>query len=278
MNVTWVTTFEQKMWEASGRHLAESFLDRRVPGRLVCCHEGGPAVAAAVGRLACARLEAVPLDGDEFLRQWLAKNHDVVPQSLGGGHPGCACRGGPFEPKDKRHRMPCAGAWFCKNASRWFRKVAALRLVGERLHDRRQAGDRGGGDDVVVWVDADCRFHKAPTTLQVASWFEGGSAVFYLQSRRPVLEAGVVGYWLARGADKILGWMIDCYFSGRYRGMLRWDDSYVLQKALAKNPDVKRVDLAYRVGKHAAVVEHSVLKDFLRHDKGKHGRGLGIMT
>jgi hypothetical protein len=162
----------------------------------------------------------------------------------------------------------CVGAWFNRNASRWFRKMAALRAAAEAY--------KSHSDLCLVWVDADCEFANPVDERVVASWF-AGTAVFYHKSKRPVLEAGVVGYNLAAGAEPILRWMLECYDSGNYRGLVRWDDSYVLQKAIEKNPDVPVADLASFVGENAQVIPYGPVGPYIVHAKGRHGRVLGIM-
>jgi len=65
------------------------------------------------------------------------------------------------------------------------------------------------------------------------------------------------------------------YTSGAFRKEDRWDDSMQLQKVLLA-PDVKAVDLATAVTGNADVVENSALRGYVTHDKGRHGRKLGI--
>ena len=48
-----------------------------------------------------------------------------------------------------------------------------------------------------------------------------------------------------------------------------------LQKVLLA-PNVKAVDLATAVTGNADVVENSALRGYVTHDKGRHGRKLGI--
>jgi hypothetical protein len=274
----WVTSFAADMYAISGAPLLASFRDQGTAGRLLACTEGldPDAVAAAGAPPGDQRVLAVDLGSREFLRRWLEDNADIIPTHLGGREErGCQCPGGPYGPHDKRHRMPCVGQWFCRNASRWFRKMAALDLAWELARAGTLAAD------TLVWIDADCEFQQAVSVDRLWEWFQRGQAdVFYLRSTRPVLEGCVVGYRIDRSGAVCLDWMRQCYVSKSYRGLQRWDDCYVLQKALERCPDVPRVDLAHGVGEHAAVVPYSALAGFIVHDKGRHsrGRGRGIMT
>lgn len=260
----WVTSFGPDMYAASGRALLDSFVSRRPDGRLLAAVEGlEPASVVRPG------VDVLSLDGDPFLVRFLAEQADVIPAHLGGRapEPHCRCPGGPYGPHDRRHRLPCLGHWFCRNFSRWFRKVAALRLA---VRVRPDAG-------LVVWVDADCRFRRHVDVATVRrSWFAGDRDVFYLKAGRPVMETGVVGYRGA-GGRAVLERLVDRYRSGRFRSDPRWDDSYQTQEALAESGR-PAVDLAWKVGPHAAVVPYSALAAYLEHDKGRHGRRLGLMT
>ncbi len=280
LEVLWATSFAQDMYDASGRKLIESFGEHDIPGRLLVAAENcawGHSVAYA------SRIVAYDLDTSAFLQAWLDENADIIPVHLGGKHDGlCRCPGGPFAPHDKRHRMPCVGHWFNRNASRWFRKVATL------CHARTLL-DAGDPAQAVIWVDADCVFRKPFGTRIIESWFRLGAlrpgdahpvAAFYCKHKRPVLEAGCFGFSLQHGGRALLDALIARYESGAFRKDKRWDDSAQLQVVLeaAVKRGVRVADLAYAVGEHAAVIPHSALGPFITHMKGHHSRGLGIMT
>lgn len=263
ISVLYVTSFSADI-SASGFELLESFGSCRVQGHMLIAHEGVSAFPA--GRSKPDWAITHDLDKDEFLRNWLVANRPYIPEHLGGTAKGCQCPNGPYGPHDKkRHRLPCVGYWFCRNASRWFRKVVALRFALQLK------------PEYIVWVDADCRFLKQVRVEHVKSWFQQHD-VFYFKSQRPVMETGIVGYDVRpghRGRDVIRSVQL-CYTSGDYRRLIRWDDSYVTQKAIAAT-GVRAVDLATRVGEHGAVIEYSPVGQYIMHDKGRHGRKLGIM-
>lgn len=265
MKLVWVTSFGKDMLAPSGRPLIKSFAASGSEGKLVVYAEGCAAELRAAGLP--KTVEVVDLSAAPWLAPWLEFNADVIPAALGGrlAAPECRCKGGPFSPHAKEHRMPCPGHWFCKNASRWFRKIAALRHA------------RAANPDALVWVDADCRFRRPVTARAARGWFRDQAAVFYHKSKRPVMEAGVIGYHLGRGAGRVLDWIEDCYWGGAYKALDRWDDSYVIQKALEKCRDVRAVDLATKVGPHATVIDFGPVGEYIFHDKGRHGRKLGIM-
>jgi hypothetical protein len=267
----WVTSFAADMYEVSGKGLRQSFLDSGSIGTLVIAHEG--LTAEEMSALAAPNVVAFDVGVTAYLQDWLHRNRAYIPVHLGGRGSVCRCPGGPLLPHDKRHRMPCIGHWFNRNASRWFRKFAAIRHILNSAY----FGETPLADRTLIWVDADCRFSRQVTAQTVAQWFPGRAAIFYHKHQRPVLEAGVVGYRLGQGARKVLDEVFRLYDTGRYRREKRWDDSYILQVAMKNVPQVTTIDLAVEVGEHAAVIPSSIVGTYLDHFKGKHGRGLGIM-
>ncbi len=263
--ILWVTSFAQDMYEASGKQLIETFIRNNVVGDLLLATESVVTILNQPKNILHHHLE-----DDTYLTDWLKHNEDVIPQHLGGKHPGtCACPGGPFDIHDKRHTLPCLGYWFNRNASRWFRKIAAQRVAVSiaELHNY----------DTLIWIDADSRFKKTVTEADVAAWFKTPqTAAFCLKNKRPIMESGVLGFRLKLDGHSIIRDVVECYRSGDFRRMKRWDDSAVYQWFFDR-AQVPVVDIAYGVGDHAAVVPHSLLNPFLAHDKGKHGRKLGIM-
>lgn len=267
--VLWVTTCAQDMWAASGVDLATSFGQQGIMGQLLVCIEGRKNKAGEWPMF--ADYNDMNVEDNAFLKTFLKNNADVIPTHLGGEavEPLCKCAGGPFDPHDKRHKMPCVGHWFNKNAFRWLRKVAAQKIALDRAKEK--------GFDTLIWLDSDCRFKQPVDDNIVAGWFKHTNAMFYLKNTRPILEAGVMGFDLTKGGDSIIEAVYDMYASGTYRKQKRWDDSAIYQWCVdrAKCPVV---DIANSVGAHAAVVPHSPLALFIEHDKGRHGRKMGIMT
>lgn len=265
--VLWVTTFARDMFEPSGKPMLESFLNKKVVGDMLVAAEG---VSKEAIKAVSPHLHYYDLAADMFLADWLAQHEDVIPQHLGGKHPGiCTCPGGPFDPHDKRHTMPCIGHWFNRNASRWFRKIAAQRaaLSFAELHNY----------DVLMWIDADSRFKQRITAETVQSFFKGPThAMFYLKNKRPIMECGAMGFNLRLDGQHLIRDVVECYRTGDFKKMRRWDDSAVYQWFVDR-ATVPCVDIAYGVGEHAAVVSHSPLHPYFEHRKGTHGRKLGIM-
>lgn len=270
-NILWCTSFAKDMWKSSGLPLIRSFHDSKSDGKMFVGYEkmASYELAEASSASEMDRVVAYDVGEDRFLRDFLEANRDVIPTHMGGDHkfPECVCKGGPFGPHDKKHKMPCPGHWFNKNFSRWFRKVATMKAAVDMFPET----------DVLIWIDADCFFKRDVNAKRIITeWFKLTYSVFYFKNKRPVIETGLVGYWLPNGGRKVLDALIGRYASGNFRKDHRWDDSWQTQMALADTKALA-VDLATKVGEHAAVVEHSIVGKYIGHDKGRHGRKLGIM-
>lgn len=279
MRLLWVTSCAADMYEASGKELVESFLATGTEGTLLACLEGlGPQLAELQAQVAPDRVLYQDLDQCGLLRHWLTANADLIPRHLGGTNEGkCRCPGGPLEPHSKKHKPGCIGQWFNRNASRWFRKVPSLARAQELAEPGGPKEPRAY--DCLIWLDADCRFRTRVTEKVVKGWLKYTSGVFYLKNKRPVLEAGVVGYHLGNGGGRVLEALGRRYLEGTFRQDPRWDDSYQLQRAIGTLSNrVRCLDIAYGVGAHAAVVPYSPLGPYIEHAKGRHGRELRIMT
>lgn len=270
-NVLWVTSFAADMFRASGSQLLDTFMGHDVLGKLFVATEGFDTeeMRKSLPENADGKYVYHDITADPWLLAWLEKNADVIPEHLGGKNTGkCECPGGPFEVHDKRHVMPCIGHWFNRNASRWLRKIVAQRrAVG-------YAADQGFSH--MIWLDADCYFKRRLVLRNVLEWFRK-KALFYLKSKRAVMEAGVLGFDLTQNGDSVIWDVVKCYENGNFRKHARWDDSAVYQKFIQRTK-VSTVDIAMGVGAHAAVVPHSPLHLYLAHDKGRHGRKLKLMT
>lgn len=271
MKVLWVTSFAKDML-GSGKQLLDSFTQHNVPGAVFVGAEGfdvfDPTIHAQLGTDR-ERTMLYPVDQDSWLLLWLTQNADIIPKHLGGQNDGvCRCPGGPLEVHDKKHKLPCIGHWFCRNASRWFRKIVTQRAALEvALRD---------GYTHLIWVDADCRFKKPMHLETVRTWFKN-KAMFFLKNKREFMEAGVIGFDLTKNGHSVMQDVIERFRSGEFRQQKRWDDCITYQWCIDR-AKVPAVDIAFGVGDHAAVVPYSPLSLWIEHDKGRHGRKQGIMT
>lgn len=264
MSVAWITSFSDELYQATGKHLVDSYESFGSCGKLFVAPE-------RLSEFRNSKPQSVVLLPDPAdsvdLQAFIRNNQDIIPKEFGGAWEGpCSCPN-PNDPKDKKHKPGCPGSWFCKHAIRWFRKFIALRSFMKASYL---------GYTHVIWVDSDVVFNDKVTESDVNSWFNRND-VFYLKGpKRKIWETGVVGFSAKRGLTLIQN-SYDCLQDGRFRSFPRWDDSYVLQTTAESMRNLRCLDLANGASGHSDVVPHSPLHPFLTHNKGTHGRKLGIM-
>lgn len=258
--ILWATTFSADLWEHSGKVLLETFHATGTPGLLAAYAEGMDVPAAA-------NVVTYRIDDDPTLKSVTAANRDVIPVALGGtlGSPECGCPGGPLDVHSNRHRLPCPGYWFCKNAIRWFRKPLAAHLACQRYAKEY---------DYLMWVDSDASFLQHTPERVVESWFGGPKnrvACVYLKSRRTAIETGVFGYNLKYGGPRVAAAVLQRYVSKKFRRDKRWDDCVQLEYGI-RDAQQPAKDLAKNVGPNNTVIQFSPLGAYLGHNKGHHRR------
>ena len=264
MSVAWITSFSDDLYQATGRSLVESYERSQSCGKLFIAGE-------RLSDFRNNRPEKVimlPDPGDSSdLQVFVANNKDIIPKEFGGSWTGpCKCPN-PNDPKDKRHKAGCPGSWFCKHAIRWFRKFLALRSFMQTNYL---------GYRYVIWIDSDVIFKKKVSEPDVAGWCKKNDVFFLKGPKRKIWETGIVGFTAERGLTLVQK-AYESLQDGTFRKFPRWDDSYTLQTTAESMPSLKTIDLATGASGHADVVPHSPLHPFLAHNKGTHGRGLGIM-
>lgn len=264
MSVAWVTSFSDDLYQTTGKSLVATYENTGSCGKLFVAGE-------RLSGFKTSKPESVVMLPDPSasadLQRFISKNQDIIPKEFGGAWTGpCSCPK-PDDPKDKQHKPGCPGSWFCKHAIRWFRKFLALRSFMQASYT---------GYTHVIWLDSDVIFKKRVSELDAAGWYKKNDVFFLKGPKRKIWETGIVGFTVERGLTLAQN-AYDALQDGTFRKFPRWDDSYTLQTTAESMPSLKTIDLATDASGHADVVPHSPLNPFLAHNKGTHGRGLGIM-
>ncbi len=179
MNLLWVTSFAVDMFKASGSNLIESFVGSGTEGQLLVCHEG----MGEKWQSSSPNVTWKAIDEDPFLLSWLKENADIIPPHLGGSNSGkCTCPKGPFPEDGKGHEPPCICHWMNRNASRWFRKIVALKRACDF---RRKDAKKKEAWDAVIWIDSDCLFTKRVTEKPVFRRLNNCSNAFISRACTP---------------------------------------------------------------------------------------------
>lgn len=249
MNLLWVTSFNSKIAH-SGNRLIQSFYKYDVQGKLFVAEEN---ISKSLNYPLGNRTYFEDITDNKVLVSWLQDNSDIIPVELGGN---CSLE------------LP----WFNRHASRWFRKIIAL----------QQAFYFNDGAGHIIWIDADSEFTGKVTEPFVRNLLfdENRADIFYMRGIRKVIEAGLFGLNMSipgKEGETIFEKIKDMYLSANFRGLPRWDDSYIIQHILEKGK-YKEHDIVKqaKAGKHASVIEYSLVSNLIKHHKGSHGRIQGI--
>ncbi len=262
MKTSWITSFSNDLYLATGKDLLASFESTSSCGALHVYAEKVPDINVKSDNI---RIESDPSENPE-LSAFIKSNSNIIHKEFGGTWSGlCRCPN-PLDPKDKRHKPACPNSWFCKHAIRWFRKVLSV----SSFVDKYPFFDR------FIWVDSDVIFKTKISEEEVSKWFCDKNVFFLKGPKRKVWETGVFGVQGEEG-KRFIANTLNNYMLGHFRAYPRWDDGYMFQTTAEADKSLKTIDLAVDASGHADVVPHSHLGKFLVHNKGTHGRGLGIM-
>lgn len=245
MSTLWITSFNEKMYHATGKRLVESFLKYQPDDhQMMVCYENMEFKSDS------SRIIPYPLHQSEFLNTWLQENQDVIPVYLGG-----IC-------KTKLSKWN-------RKASCWFRKIAALHDAFQQMKDQFK---------YLMWVDCDCYFLDSLITKQLEIIFGSSHVIYHLGPHRSKnnkgWESGILGFHGIGTAflDKVC----EVYTNKTYRKYSRWDDGYVFKLVSRKFTHQSKItDLVATNQKSIDVIPYGPFAPYLKHEKGTHAR-LGI--
>jgi len=256
--IRFITSFNEMLFEASGRRCLETFKEHNPAYGLTAYLEAEtPGVRDAMVR-SCRELnvDSVAVDALPRLAEFFAIARHVIPMELGGDAP----------PEMFPGEGPRTGnVWFRKHMFRWFRKMVALE------HAIRNA------EGILVWMDCDC-FATKPLPRTALERAFRGAGVFYMKGNRDHTETGLVGYDLdVPGVRELILGMLQHYMSGEFEAHPRWDDCYTFDR-MRQQPGAPRCqDIGKRQDALGHILKTTVLAPYLEHDKGLHSRKLGLV-
>lgn len=210
------------------------------------------------------------LDQNTFLRNWLLRFADIIPQYLGGRANACNCNN-PESRLDRDHSKGCYFSWWNRNCSRWFRKIALLHYLSQKKAKEYSH---------LIWVDADCIFKRVVDLRFIENECFRGNDIFYmLGQKRRVIETGIFGIKFNPAGLNFIRILCDRYISGKFKGYCRWDDGYVFDK-VRKEMQLKGILKGTDIGYYShsiEVADECTLSPYIVHFKGRHGRIMNIM-
>lgn len=261
MNVLFVTTFNDKIWEASTKNMLKTYLSTKNNSDFLLVYENfvaQPRVPIHPG----VKFIWHDMTKNEFLNSWMKENADVIHPSFGG--------------KAVIEKKPQAFLPWNLRAAGWFRKIVCLDYTVTEYRDKY---------DAIVFIDSDCEFQSRISSDLILRAFGDKNFFYHWGRERKKKEVGVetsiVGFKTNPDGMMVLNFWIDKFRNKYFRKYLRWDDGgvfgYVVDELVEQEIHGNDLVETYEEnGKSQThVVERGMFKKYVVHNKGLHKR-LGL--
>ena len=256
MKVLYVTTFNQRLYDLTGKNLVKTFLENTTDSDLFVCYEDMEFKSES------SRIKTYNLDKSKYFTQWLEDNKENIPKFYGGL----------AEDKDPRFVLDRQKGqyWARFRASRYFRKVAALNKGLNKFKDDY---------DIIFLIDSDCIFKKNIDLDKINELFSDDTSMifFWGKHRRKINrgpESGFTGYKKINNGFEFAQKICDTFGSGDFLKYEYWDDGFVIGQLINENQkNYKLKDLVAKSNKRTTRVmeiDYNPLFDYIHHFKNTH--------
>lgn len=274
----YVTTFNEKLYDASGKALIESFLKHQGDHLLVCT-EGGffeklNRDLQAFEQEAAERIHIENINGDAFLEEWTEKHKKYIPLKYGGVEsPNLIVNLSRMEMRNENTMM------FRSNTARWFRKIVSLKRGLDVLKVWNEVNEKKGSQerfDKITFLDCDILFKKHLPPDYVSYVCSNYDFIYHLGKNRAMrdsgIESGFIIFNLAGRGEVFLKRVFDCYMNSHFLTYKRWDDGYIFGKMVKQYGDFRYLDVVkdHREERGGHVVVHGAFGGYIDHFKGRH--------
>lgn len=256
MKILYVSTFNKKIFIASGRKMLDSFFTTQKNGDILCCYEEiNP--ERNIKYINNKRFKHYDLGTSKFLNGWLEENKDYIPVEYGG-----------LATKEKK---PQAFLKWNFRAAGWFRKIASLAYAQNFVKNY----------DALIFVDSDSKFLKNITVFDEV--FQDCDYFYHWGDERKKkdlgVESGFIGFKNTEKGLYTLNYWIDKFRDKQFRRYMRWDDggmfSNVLHELNFQYGKDLVVDYKDKGKSQSHVIERGIFAEYIIHDKGLHQK-LGL--
>jgi hypothetical protein len=256
MNILYVTTFNKRLYNITGKNLIESFLNNNIDAKLLVCYENMDFDHES------NKILKYDITNDEYLKKWLENNKYNIPKY----YDGLAEDNDPRFIEDKKKGQ----SWARFRASGYFRKIVALNYALNNYSDQ---------NDIIFTIDSDCIFKKYIDKNIINKLFENETSMIYYwgEYRRKRInrgpESGFIGYSKNNKGYEFAKIICECFISQDFLTYEYWDDGYVIGKLILENENNFNLkDLVEtRKEKTTRVMElPNILLDYIHHFKNIH--------
>lgn len=268
--ILYVTSFNEKLYESTGKEMLKSLRETNPTARVLVTYEGFDFVPSSEYEI------PYNLDNDLWLKSWTNKWKDYIPQKYGGvekpnikhnisNHFPQRIKGNDPKTIQRKEKV----LLFREQAARWFRKIVALRASTKYINPEMVR--------YIVFVDSDTLFKREIPVSLIEKSMESQCAFIHYGTQRINLdigiESGFIGFDIFNGGLHYLEKVFHCYDSGEFLEYKRWDDSYVLAKIIQlKNIRVNDLIKVHIREAGGHVVKHGPFAPYIEHKKGIHSR------
>ncbi len=252
-----VTTFNQKLYNATGKQMLQSFISTKSEGRFFIAHENIDFGDSFLGVVSTGKLILQDTQKDSLYWEWHKKFKNYIPPAYGGDKLDWS------EYNDYKQRD------YNYQTGRWFWKIIGIK----RALELQEIDEK----TLITFVDSDCRFIQKVKYDHIKQILTEVDFVYHYGKFRKLHDKGFEsGLYSIRGksnASLIADWLYEKYISGDFLKMRRWDDGYVMSKILDELPNIKSKDLAWKIREQTSrVCDHSIFANYILHSKGIHHR------
>ena len=255
MKALYITTFNKKLYDQSGKALINSFFEHKVEGDLLVCYEDM--------EFQSEQCLSYNMRDDKYMCNWLETNKERIPEFYGG-------QAGQDHPITKQYESKQGQYWANHRASRYFRKIVALNYALQHYSENY---------DVFFVVDSDCIFKKGININFASELFANNSSMIYFWSpyrlridRGP--ETGFTGFLKERNGFDFAKKICDCYETQDFLRFTYWDDGYVIGRLILENREkfVLHDLVGTTQSKTTRVmdIKDQILFDYVHHFKNRH--------
>lgn len=264
MKVLYVTTFNEKLYNMSGKNLIDSFTSKIKNADMLVCYEDFEFLSDN------EKIIKYNLKDDNYMNTWLETHKKIIPK----------CYGGEAEDDSEIFKDNNVDFWNGANgqtwakhrASRYFRKIVALNYAMINFSEKY---------DYIFVIDSDCIFKDSLHDHIVENLFENSTSMIYFWSRfREKInrgpETGFTGYSKANNGYNFAKIICECFSSGKFLDYTYWDDGYVIGQIINEYKENKEFVLKDLVGKipskttRVMEIRHQPLFNYIHHFKNKH--------
>ncbi len=258
-NITYITSMNKQLYEATGRTCLESWAKHAWGSQLDIYYEGDhdflEEIYSGNPWSDCGLYLDIMKSG--ILTNWLDANKDIIPKALGGEFV-CKC---PYNKKapHEGHRKGCPAGGMRRRASQWHRKFVSV-----------YAASMLSASDVIVWMDTDIVFKKPLPEQFIIDQLGEHDMLYHMGPTRRRAKVGTeTGFWVFKAHSEIISEMQGRFASGEFRKYERWDEAWMLWEVLKDGKHNAR-DVVKKPTPTGHVVAHGSFAPYIKHNKGTH--------